>query len=259
MRDNPAYAGQFIWTGFDYLGESDWPRVSWNSGLFDRNGGWKPSSWERQSWWTMAPMVHIVRTDTGRGVTDDWTRSSDTLKKSNVFVYSNCEEVELYLNGVSLGKQAVPADDGPNRWTVDYASGTLKVIGRNGGKDVAVHQHTTAGEPVKLLLETEKKEIRNDWEDVVYVTATVVDKNGIRCPNDPVKVKFTLTGPGEIVSMDNSDPYSHEMYKTNERTAYKGKVIAIIRAKADAGVIRLTASANGLESAHTEMSIKKAQ
>jgi len=258
LRDNPAMSGEFVWTGFDYLGEADWPKISWDTGLFDRNGGWKPSSWERQSWWTKAPMVHIVRTDdSGRGMTDDWTAASDTVKRANVFVYSNCEEVELYLNGNSLGKQQVPADDAPNQWQVNYAPGTIKVVGRNGGKDVAIQQHITAKEPAKIILETEKKEIVNDWEQVVYVTATVVDKNGIRFPNSSHKVKFSISGPGEIVAVDNSAPLSHEMYKADQRSVYKGKAIAIIRAKAGSGTIRLTASADGLDGDSTEIKIRK--
>ena len=258
LRDNPAMSGEFVWTGFDYLGEADWPKVSSEKGLFDRNGGWKPSSWERQSWWTKKPMVHIVRSDdSGRGLTNDWTVVSDTCKHARVFVYSNCEEVELYLNGVSLGKQPVPADDAPNQWAVNFRPGTIKVIGRNGGKDVAVQEHVTASTPVKLSLTKEKKEITNNWEDVAYVTATVLDKNGVRFPNSDHKVKFTISGPGEIVSVDNSSPYSHERYKTDQKTVFKGEAIAIIRATAASGTIRLTASAEGLESSSIEIKIKK--
>ena len=258
MRNNPAFSGEFVWTGFEYLGEVDWPKISWDVALFDRNGDWKPTAWERQSWWTTTPMVHIVRAEeNGRGFTDDWTPASDTLKRASVTVFSNCEEVELYLNGVSLGKQPVPADDGPNKWIVNYAAGTIKVIGRNGGKDVAEQQHITAKEPAKLILKAEKKEILNDPEQVVYVTATVVDKNGIHFPNSKHKVKFSISGPGEIVSVDNSNPISHEMYKGDERIVYKGKAIAIIKAKAGSGTIRLTASAPGLGSDTVEIKVTK--
>lgn len=135
--------------------------------------------------------------------------------------------------------------------------GTIKVIGRNEGKDVAVQQHITALKPAKLILKAEKKEILYDPEQVVYVTATVVDKNGIRFPNSKHKVKFSISGTGEIVAVDNSNPISHEMYKSDERTVYKGKAIAIIRAKPVSGTIRLTASAPGLGSASTEIKVKK--
>lgn len=260
VRNTPAMAGMFIWTGFDYLGEADWPKVSWSSGLFDRNGGWKPSSWERQSWWTKKPMVHIVRRDdSGAGFTDDWTVSSDTVRRVEVTVYSNCEEVELYLNGNSLGSQAVPDDDDANRWRVDFLPGTIKVIGRNGGKDVATHEHLTASAPAKLLLAAEKQVLTHDWDEVTYVTATVADENGVRYPNSDHVVKFSISGPGEIISVDNSNVYSHERYKADRRTVYKGKAIAIVRATADAGTIRLIASSDGLESDSATIEIIKKQ
>ncbi|MDR0833033.1 MAG: DUF4982 domain-containing protein [Candidatus Symbiothrix sp.] len=256
-RDTPAYAGMFIWTGFDYLGEADWPKIAWSEALFDRNGGWKHSSWERQSWWTDKPMVHIVRRDTTLRANwlDDWTPASP-IDTAFVNVSSNCEEVELYLNGQSLGKQQTPKDDAPNSWKVLYAPGTIKVIGRNGSKDVAIHEHTTAAKPAKLVLEAERSELINDWEEVVYVTATVVDKHGIRCPNTPTKIKFDISGPGELVSVDNSDNFSHEKYKTNEKTNYKGRVLAIIRATAPSGKVTLRASAPGLGSSQVVLKIK---
>jgi len=253
-RDNPSFAGVFIWTGVDYLGEADWPQTTWSEALFDRNAGWRHFSWERQSWWTTEPMVHIVRREDGDrpqmrggGWTNDWTPSTK-LDTASVAIYSNCEEVELYLNGRSLGKQTVPADHAANTWDIPYEKGTLKVIGRKGGKDVALHSHTSAEEPVKIVLEAESKELINDWEEVVYVTATVVDKNGVRSPNVPVKIKFDISGPGEILAVDNSDNFCHERYKATERTTFKGTAIAIVRATANSGEVNLTASAEGMES-----------
>lgn len=259
LRDNPQMSGEFIWTGFEYLGEADWPKISWSEAFFDRNGGWKSTAWERQSWWTKKPMVHVMRRDDGprRGITNDWTPANASLDTAKVIVYSNCEEVELYLNGVSLGKQATPADDAPNLWDVKYAPGTLKVIGRNAGKDAAVHEHVTASAPVKVLITTEKEMLVNDWEEVVYVHATVIDGNGIRFPNSEHKVTFTISGPGEIVSVDNSDVFSHERYKANERTVYKGQALAIIRATGSSGKITIAASADGLEGSSVSINVKK--
>ena len=249
VRNTPAMAGMFIWTGFDYLGEADWPKTGWSAGLFDRNGGWKPSSWERQSWWTDRPMVHIVRRDdSGAGLTDDWTVASDTVGKVEVTVYSNCEEVELYLNGVSLGRQAVADDDDANRWTVDFRAGTVRAVGRNGGKDVATHEHHTASTPARIVLTAEKSTLTCDWDDVVYVTATVTDENGVRHPNSNHTVKFSVSEGGEIVAVDNSDVYSHERYKSDRRTVCKGRAIAIVRATTGDGTFRLSASSDGLES-----------
>ena len=252
VRDTPAMAGMFIWTGFDYLGESDWPRIAWNTGLFDRNGNWKHLSWERQSWWTDKPMVHIVRRskDLQNGYTDDWTPASPDSYRAEVIVYSNCDEVELLLNGKSLGIQSVPHDDSPNIWHIDYQPGVLKAIGRINGNEVANHEHRTAGEAHHIILETERTVLPYDWEDVAYLTATVVDMHGVRCPNILTDIKFNISGPGEIISIDNSDVFSHERYKANHRTAYKGRVIAIVRAIADNGTITVKAEADGLGSSN---------
>lgn len=250
VRDTPAMAGMFIWTGFDYLGESDWPRIAWNTGLFDRNGNWKPLSWERQSWWTNKPMIHIVRRDeTLQGAyTDDWSPIAHTGYRAEIVVYSNCDEVELLLNGRSLGIQSVPEDDAPNIWHVDYQLGVLKAIGRNNSNEVIYHEQITAGEPHHIMLETERTVLANDWEEVAYLTATVVDANGVRCPNTPTNIQFDISGPGKIISVDNSDVFSHERYKTNHRTTYKGRVIAIVHATADHGIIAIKAEADGLSS-----------
>ena len=261
-RDNPQFSGVFIWTGIDYLGEADWPQTTWSESLFDRNAGWRHFSWERQSWWTSEPMVHIVRREDsirhpirGGGWTNDWTptRKIDTAR---VVVYSNCDEVELFLNGRSLGKQAVSADHAPNAWAVPYEKGIIKAIGRRNGRDVAEHSHNSAEAPVKLLLETENPVLINDWEEVVYVTATVVDNNGVRSPNVPVKVKFDITGPGEIIAVDNSDNLCHERYKATERSTHKGAVLALVRATANTGEVKITASAAGMESVSVTMQAK---
>ncbi len=254
VRDTPAMAGMFIWTGFDYLGESDWPRVSWNTGLFDRNGNWKHLSWERQSWWTEEPMVHIVRRDDAPagGYTDDWTPTSPDGYEAEVVAYSNCDEVELLLNGRSQGVQAVAEDDAPNVWKVGFEPGVIEVVGRIGGREAARHAHRTAGRGTRLSLVCERDTLPCDWEQVAYLTATVLDDQGVRSPNGGEQIRFSVSGPGEIVSLDNSDVYSHERYKTDRRTAYKGRVVAIVRATGE-GVIRVTASAAGLPDAVVEV------
>ena len=253
MRDNPQYTGQFIWTGFDYLGEADWPQIAWTTGLYGRNGELKPLTWQRKSWWTEEPMVYIVRRD-GRngegGLTCDWTPiDPDAYDIAHVEIYSNCDEVELFLDGESFGRQAMPADASPAKYVLDYFPGTLKVIAYKAGKPVTEQAHVTAEDAEKLVLRAEKQEAINDWDEVVYVTVTTVDAEGTRSPNGHHKVKFTIGGPAEIVSVDNGDVFNHEPYKTDEQTVYKGEAVAIIRATADSGEIRITASADGLESA----------
>ena len=147
LRDHPAYAGQFLWTGFDYLGESRaWPRVGAGSGLFDRTGRPRPIAFQRKSWWSEEPVVYLVRrvaaaratpSDPGfeplqsrQEVFSDWTPADRSAHTENVEVYSNCETVELLLNGTSLGSRPRPENDSPRVWIVPFAPGTLEAIGR---------------------------------------------------------------------------------------------------------------------------------
>ena len=167
LRDNPPYAGQFLWSGIDYLGESRrWPVVAAGSGLLDRTGAPKPMAFERQSWWSDKPMVFITRrvapnalrpTDPGyepaaqdvlrrpQVLFADWTPKNLQPHEETVEVYSNCKEVELFLNGKSLGVKPLNADASPRMWKVAFAPGTLKAVARNNGKVVATDELRTAG------------------------------------------------------------------------------------------------------------------
>src|SRR5690606_36500244 len=108
----PFRSGQFLWTGFDYLGEALWPAISYDKGLFDRTGGWKQLSLQRQSWWSDKPVVHIVRKDDNAGVgnwVSNWTPTDfGTYDEASIEIYSNCEEVELFLNNKSMGVKSKP-------------------------------------------------------------------------------------------------------------------------------------------------------
>ncbi|PYS72810.1 MAG: glycoside hydrolase family 2 [Acidobacteria bacterium] len=154
MRDNPEYAGQFIWAGIDYLGESPaWPNIASNFGLLDRTGTVRPLGYQRASWWADKPMLYVARrvaptplapTDPGYSpvpdrrpqvLFSDWTPRNRDTHEENIEVYSNCDEVELFLNGVSIGTQPRPADDSPRLWKVQYTPGTLQAVGRNKAGD----------------------------------------------------------------------------------------------------------------------------
>ena len=265
LRDNAPYAGQFLWSGIDYLGESrQWPTVAHNSGLLDRTATPRPLGFQRQSWWSNQPMVYITRrvaptpqlpTDPGydplqerrpQVLFTDWTPRNPGPHEENVEVYSNCEEVELFLNGNSLGSKPRPADDSPRIWKVPFEAGTLKAIGRNRGKQVATYELRTAGPPARIVLTADRQRIAPSWDDVSYVTATVVDKDGVIVPNARDLISFTLEGPGVIAAVDSADNNSHEPFQATERRAYQGRCFAMIKAKSGSGKITLTASAEGL-------------
>jgi len=251
LRDKPYMAGQFLWTGYDYLGEADWPETTNNQGLFDRAGNWKQQGLQRDSWWSTEPVVHIVRKSDNAGAGNwvaNWTPTDfDTYDNAKVQVYSNCDEVELFLNEKSLGSLKKPADDSPREWNVTFEEGTIKAIGKNNGKTVAEEAFTSAGEPAKIIITKSNATLSNNWDDVSFITATIVDDKGIPCANADNLIKFTISDSGTIIGVDNGNIMSHESYQLPERRAYNGKAIAIIKAAANTGKIEIKATADGLE------------
>ena len=264
LRDNPAYAGQFLWTGIDYLGEARrWPTVGAGSGLLNRTGRPRPLAYERASWWSDRPMVHAVRRVAGGRATpadpgfeplqrpqqtfDDWTPQILTPHDEDVEVYSNCESVELFLNNKSLGAQPRPTDAAPRTWKVPFEPGTLKAVGSNAGKAVTEHTLRTAGKPAKIQLTADRSALTPDWNDVSTVTATVVDANDIPIPTASDTIQFTITGPGTIAGVDSADNATHEPFRADTRRAFGGYCVAYVRATGSApGSITLTARATGL-------------
>ena len=266
LRDNPPYAGQFLWSGIDYLGESrQWPTVAYNSGLLDRTGTPRPLAFQRQSWWSNQPMVYVARrvaptpmlpTDPGydpaqerrpQVLFPDWTPRNANPHDEEVEVYSNCEQVELFLNGKSLGQKAKPGDDSPRSWKVPFTTGTLKAIGINKGQVVASNDLRTAGKPARIVLAADRNVLAPVWDEVVYITATVVDTNGVLVANASDLVRFTTTGPGVVAAVDSGNNNSHEAFQASERRAYQGRCFAMLKATAASGRITIKASAPGLK------------
>ena len=271
-RDNPFYSGQFLWSGIDYLGESRrWPSIASGSGLLDRTGAPKARAFERQSWWSDRPMVAIVRrvgadrptvTDPGYEapaaptaplarptVFADWTPANLAPHEENVEVYSNCERVELFLNGQSLGAQPRPADDSPRSWKVAFASGSLKAVAQNAGQVVATRELRTAGKPARLALTVDRTRLAPAWDNVARVEVSVVDEQGVLVPDADGEISFAIAGPGAIAAVDNGDNSSHELFQATGRKAYQGRCFAFVKATAVPGGITLTASAPGLAGA----------
>lgn len=260
LRDKPYMAGQFLWTGFNYLGEADWPQIANNQGLFDHSGNWRPEGLQRQSWWAGKPVVHLVRKEdnAGNGAwVNNWTPTDfDTYDVAKVEVYSNCDEVELFLNEVSQGTKSKPKNDSPRNWDLSFEKGTIRAVGRNNGKEVASEQHKTAGEPYQIILEAEQNVISDQWDDVVYVHAKVVDEKGVLCPNASKMITFDVSAKGALIAVDNGNMISHEKYKANNRLSFNGRCQAIIRASAVSGIITVAATSPGLKEAKVTINIK---
>ncbi len=261
LRDNASYAGQFLWAGVDYLGEAGrWPVIASSSGLLDHTGGIKPMALERQSWWSEKPVVHIVRrvaperrpeTDPGYEANPrrffptlfaDWSPTKQSPHEENVEVYSNCSEVELSLNGKSLGSQPLAKDAAPRVWRVSFEPGAIAAACSDNGPR---EQLRSAGRPAKITLTADKEKLRDNWDDVTYVTASVTDDRGVVVPQADNPVRFDIAGPGAIAAVDSADNTSHEPFQASARRAYNGWCIAVIRATA-AGRITVRASAEGL-------------
>jgi len=264
LRDNPPYAGQFLWAGIDYLGESRaWPQIGSPAGLLDRTGAVKPIGYERQSWWSDKPMVYIARrvapaapavVDPGyeaqarravQALYSDWTPANTAPHEETVEVYSNCEEVELLLNGKSLGTKPLAADAAPRTWQVPYEPGTLRAVARNRGSTRATYELRTAGKPAKIVLQADRSRIAPEFDEVSTITATVVDTNGVQVPGADPLLHFQISGPGAIAAVDSADNFSHESFQAPERHAFQGRCVAIVRATG-IGRILFSASAEGL-------------
>ncbi len=274
LRDNAPYAGQFIWTGVDYLGESRrWPMVAHGSGLLDRTGAPRPVAYERQSWWSEQPMAHMARrvaptdampTDPGYASDErysqvlfaDWTPANTNAHNENVEVYSNCKQVELFLNGKSLGQKEINADASPRNWSVPFEPGEIKAIGYNdAGVSIVTNELQTAGKPAKIILTADSKKVSSDWNDVCEITATVTDANGIVVPSAKVPVSFAISGAGKIVAVDNGDNSSHESFQADSRMTFHGRCVVFVRATKKSGRMEVKVSATGL--ADSKMQIQE--
>ena len=265
-RDHPAEAGQFLWTGVDYLGESrHWPTVAASSGLLDRCGQPRPPAFQRQSWWSDKPMVFAARRlstnqaepvdpgftplDRRQSLFADWTPRDLAPHQETVEVYGNCQEVELLLNGQSLGAQPLPADDSPRVWKVPFAPGTLEAAGSNNGGMLARHVLRTAGPPAKIILTADVKELAAGWDRVAFARAEVEDALGVPVPSADNLITFAVEGAGIIAAVDSADNASHEPFQSHQRRAFQGECFAMIKAVAKNGTIRVKASAEGLQGA----------
>ncbi|CAN5373428.1 hypothetical protein BH20ACI1_BH20ACI1_24130 [soil metagenome] len=275
MRDNPEYAGQFIWVGIDYLGETQkFPNYAFGKGWLERTATPRPIAFQRQSWWTKKPMVYFTRrvapaekspTDPGYEIAEqrrtqslfsDWTPRNLGIHEENVEIYSNCETVELFLNGKSLGEKVKPENDSPRNWKVDYETGTIKAIGKNGGKAVAEYELKTAGKPVKIVLSVNKNNIQNDWNDVVFVKASVVDKNGVIVPDADNLISFNAVGAGFIAAVDSADNTDISSFQDTKRKAFQGIVFAYVKANKNAGKIAISAQSGNLKSNSITLNVK---
>ncbi len=241
-------AGTFIWTGFDYIGEPipyPYPARSSYFGIVDLAGFPKDVYYMYQSEWSDKEVLHVFphwNWETGQTV-DVWA------------YYNNADEVELFLNGTSLGTKSKKNDDLHIMWQVPFEAGTLKAVSRKNGEVVLEKEIHTAGQASKLELKAHKESIKNDHYDLVYVTVNVLDNDGNLVPKADNLVNFKVSGGGKIVGVDNGYQASLEPFKADYRKAYNGKCLVIIQSNGTAENIVLTASSEGLSSEPIEITV----
>jgi beta-galactosidase len=249
VKKHDFVSGMFIWTGFDYLGEPtpyDWPSRSSYFGIVDLAGFPKDAYYMYQSQWTGQPVLHVF---------PHWNwKASDTV---DVWAYTNCDEVELLLNGKSLGVKKMKGDDLHLVWRLAFVPGTLTAIGRTNGRVVLTKEIKTAGAPAKIKLEADRTTLAAGGRDLAFVTVRVLDHNDVFAPLADNLINFEIQGQGIIVGVDNGCQTSHEPFKANYRRAFNGLCLVVIQTTGNAGNITLSATSNGLQEATINLSSKK--
>jgi beta-galactosidase len=178
----------------------------------------------------------------------DWTPADLGPHTEEVEIYTNAAEVELFLNGKSLGTQKLHEDASPITFKVPFAPGTIRAVAKTDGKVVATDELKTAGKPARIVFTADSPTtpLTPDWNDVRFLTATLVDAAGSRIPDSTTMIHFAATGPGAIVAVDNGNLQDHDPYQATQRKLYDGHAVAMVRASGVGGQVTVTATADGL-------------
>jgi beta-galactosidase len=253
VRLNDYVAGDFMWTGIDHLGEARWPSKGSSSGVIDTCGFPKDGYYFYQSQWTTKPMIHLL---------PHWNWKGKEGQFIPVTCYTNCDTVELFINGRSAGVRgyAFPRmgmegtyGNYPSRarvtrttadlhlsWDIPYEPGTLKAVGTKDGKIVVTEEVSTTGDPAAIVLSADKG-------DVIHVTARIVDAQGRMVPTADNEITVEIGGAARLLGMDAGNPASHEDYRSPRRKAFNGVCLAILKRTAKAGGISVSAASPGLK------------
>ncbi|MCW2119049.1 glycoside hydrolase family 2 TIM barrel-domain containing protein [Flavobacterium sp. 7A] len=281
QEENPFVMGEFIWTGFDYLGEptpyggrdnstnghwnGDWPSHSSYFGAVDLAGFPKDRFFLYQSHWSTKPMIHLL---------PHWNWKGMEGKEIPVYCYTNVDEAELFVNGKSMGRKVKGKDLTEIKvnfiryepktfqskyrlsWNVPYEPGTIKVVGYKNGKAVNEEVIRTAGKPAKISLSVDRSKITADGQDLAYVTVKIQDKDGNLVPDADNLVNFSVNGVGTLVGVDNGNQISLESFIEPKRKAFSGMCLAILKSSKSSGKITLKATSKSLKSAEVTIETK---
>lgn len=245
VKERDYIMGQFIWTGFDYLGEVTpfgWPARSSSFAPIDLCGFPKDGYYIYQSQWSDKPMVHVF---------PHWNYPGHEGELIPLTIFSNCPEVELIVNGKSSGRMSIDLDgvDYKQIYT-PYEPGEVKVIGylKKSDKPIAQQIIKTAGDPAKIEIKADRNQMKSNSQDLIYIECNVLDKDGNIVPTADNMINFEISGPARIIGVDNGDNLSHEPFQANYRKAFSGKCLAIIKSTNQPGEIIFKAKSKGLQS-----------
>ncbi|WP_291529885.1 sugar-binding domain-containing protein [Bacteroides sp. UBA939] len=250
VKNNDFISGQYVWTGFDYIGEPTpygWPARSSYFGIVDLAGFPKDAYYLYQSeWCPEKEVLHLFPHW-------NWTPGQDIDMWA---YYNNADEVELFVNGKSQGIRKKGEDDFHVMWRVKYEPGIVRAVSRKDGQTVLEQEIHTAGEPAQIRLTADRDAIIADGKDLSFVSVEILDKDGNLCPNAENQVVFDVQGAGFIAGVDNGSPISMEKFKADRRKAFYGKCLVVIQNSGAKGNIELTASSEGLKTVSKAIKVK---
>lgn len=253
---NDFWLGGFIWTGMDYRGEPtpyQWPNINSHFGVMDMCGFPKNIYYYYQSWWTDKDVLHISPHWNFREKGPGWNKPvGDSI---DVWVNTNADNVELFLNGKSKGKKDMPRNS-HLKWTINYEPGTIEAVAYKKGKKLTKKIETT-GLPVEVVVTPYKTTILADGKDATVLNISVLDREGREVPDADNLISFEIEGPGKIIGVGNGDPSSHEPDKCGDgawqRRLFNGKCQVIIQSGTETGMIKFNAKATGLWNGGTDI------
>jgi hypothetical protein len=269
VAENDFVGGQFLWTGMNYLGEAgSWPTHGSDAGLLDLEGFWKPDAYLRQALWSDKPMVYAGATAPGaaagggRGMgrpqpVERWGFPNDTRKTVPVEIVSNCQSIEVFLNGRSLGEKAIADPLAPTlTFEVPNEPGTVEMAGKKGGVIAARFQLKTVGQPARIELVPDLKTLKNAGRQVSTIEVSVLDRDGNRVPDAAAAVTFEVAGAGRLIAAGNADLTDPTPVTGRQAKLYRGRAVAVVRSAAGQGQITVRATAPGLAPAEVVLAVE---
>jgi beta-galactosidase len=268
VAENDYVAGQFLWTGFEYLGEAgQFPSRHSTSGIIDLAGNKKPEFFFRQSLWSDKPMVYLGTTNriSNQGEVNLWSHKRvDAVwnwkegQTISVNAFTNCETVELFLNDKSLGvKNTREFQNRVIAWEVPYEAGNLKAVARNGGNVAAAFELNTSGTPVNLTAVCDASTLKADNTDLAHIFINITDDAGNTVYSALNEITVEVSGPARLIGTEDANPVNIEDYKDNKQKAFHGKLLVYIQPTDKTGKANITVSSPGLKSSSVQIEVVK--